>query len=258
MKENYIISKLHNVFEGNFQPGILKKNNAGRYSAAFVYLLYGEIEYVFEDFSHTVKENELQLFTKGSIYEIRIKKPSAYICIDFDFSEDLQPTKNCVFSNLPQTTKNVFTKALSLWLQQSSWTQAEIIGLLYQLYSVCLKSANKSYTKSGKTYSKIIEHFHKNYTNIDFSVEQAAKDIEISEVHIRRILKAKLNLSPIKYLNYLRMEKAKNMLQASNYSIDEISYSSGFSDPYYFSRVFKKEIGMSPVEFRRKYYMNNV
>ena len=70
-------------------------------------------------------------------------------------------------------------------------------------------------------------------------------------MHLRRIFKSAVNTTPVKYINYLRLEKAKNMLINSNYSVNEIAFSVGFEDAYYFSRLFKKEIGISPSEYKK-------
>lgn len=90
-----------------------------------------------------------------------------------------------------------------------------------------------------------------NYTDPELSVQAIAVHAGISEVHLRRIFKSALNTTPTRYINYLRLEKAKNMLISSNYTIAEISLSVGFLDQYYFSRLFKKEIGISPSEYKR-------
>ena len=60
-----------------------------------------------------------------------------------------------------------------------------------------------------------------------------AAHMRISETHLRRIFKQELNTSPIKYINNLKLEKAKNMLCLSNYSVNEIAYIVGFNDEFY-------------------------
>ena len=62
-------------------------------------------------------------------------------------------------------------------------------------------------------------------------------------------------MTPIKYLNELRIRNACQMLKNSNKNITEIAYDVGYSDSNYFSRVFKKVKGVSPSEYKEQ---NNV
>jgi len=87
-------------------------------------------------------------------------------------------------------------------------------------------------------------------TDSDFGVSAIASFADMSEVHLRRVFKSALNTSPNRYINLLRLEKAKNMLIAANYTIEEIASATGFGDQYYFSRIFKKELGVSPSKYR--------
>ena len=56
---------------------------------------------------------------------------------------------------------------------------------------------------------------------------------------------------PNEYIIELRLQFAKNMLSGTNMSIKQISEHIGYNDPYFFSRLFKKHIGISPQEYRK-------
>ncbi|MFQ8730023.1 MAG: helix-turn-helix domain-containing protein [Enterocloster bolteae] len=55
------------------------------------------------------------------------------------------------------------------------------------------------------------------------------------------------------YLNSYRIEHAKTKLKDSNLSVNEISYSVGFQDARYFSKLFKKYVGITPKDYRKIY-----
>ena len=59
-------------------------------------------------------------------------------------------------------------------------------------------------------------------------------------------------MSPVQYILSLRMLNAQSLLERTNYSIKEISEIVGYENPLYFSRVFKKEIGKSPAQYRKE------
>ena len=108
----------------------------------------------------------------------------------------------------------------------------------------------KEYSKSGELYSVAVKYVLDNYSSPELTVGEIAESVGITEVHLRRVFAARAAISPMRYVNYLRIEKAKNMLLESNYTVSDIARLSGFSEPYYFSREFKRRMGLSPSEFR--------
>lgn len=57
-------------------------------------------------------------------------------------------------------------------------------------------------------------------------------------------------LSPNKFIRHIRLNKTKMLLQNPETNINVVAYDTGFSDPAYFSRVFKKEFGMTPLKWK--------
>lgn len=90
-----------------------------------------------------------------------------------------------------------------------------------------------------------------NLDNSDFSVEQLAASLHISRVQLYRKVKAIMGISISDYINSMRLEKAKSMLEKTSLSIAEIAYSTGFSSPNYFSTAFKNSFATSPGAFRK-------
>lgn len=74
---------------------------------------------------------------------------------------------------------------------------------------------------------------------------------EISETGFYQHFKAWAGISPADYRTKMRISAAKSLLRNSSYQISEIAVQIGFEDPYYFSRIFKKSVGMSPRAYRK-------
>jgi AraC-like DNA-binding protein len=70
-----------------------------------------------------------------------------------------------------------------------------------------------------------------------------------------RYFKHSFNTTPKKYINSLRIEKARFLLQNKNQTVKDAAYRAGFTDPLYFSKVFKEKFGVSPSEYHN-YYVN--
>ena len=83
------------------------------------------------------------------------------------------------------------------------------------------------------------------------ALEDIAVQSNISVRHLNRIFKSHYNISPMAYLQRLRLEKACALLKQSNLSITEISFQCGYNDSNYLARQFKKTFGMSPKAFRQ-------
>ena len=112
---------------------------------------------------------------------------------------------------------------------------------------------NKSSRQSGveSSYQQIINYINNNYYKSTLSLEDVANELSYSVSYISAILK-KNNTSFTKYLTDVRMEKAKALLKNPENKLLTIANEVGYDDPYYFSHCFKKNTGMSPVEYRKK------
>lgn len=82
-----------------------------------------------------------------------------------------------------------------------------------------------------------------------FGVEKLCTEIGISERQLQRKLKAVTNKSPIQLISSVRLHRAKQLLLESDCNVAEVAYQTGFSNPSYFSKSFKKEFGQSPTTF---------
>ncbi len=91
-----------------------------------------------------------------------------------------------------------------------------------------------------------------------FSLEDSIRKMPLNYDYVRKLFKKELGLTPHEYLIQSRMELARDLIssgisnQYSSYTVSQIAEASGFSEPLYFSRVFKKYFGVSPSEYHEK------
>lgn len=89
----------------------------------------------------------------------------------------------------------------------------------------------------------------------DFSSHYKLSDLAsasgVGTAHFTRLFKRYFGKTPIEYTNQIRIEQAKSMLRENDMKIKAIAETVGYSDALYFSRVFKKESGYSPSEYRK-------
>ena len=84
-----------------------------------------------------------------------------------------------------------------------------------------------------------------------FTSEKCSQILLLSVSQTIRKFRAAYGVPPCEYVNRRRIEIAKQLLEDSTYSVQEIAEHIGFQDPYYFSKYFKKRCGKSPNEYRR-------
>lgn len=94
-------------------------------------------------------------------------------------------------------------------------------------------------------------YFNENY-NTKISIDDYAESLHISTNGFIHNFKQYAGMSPAQYILSLRMVNAQSLLERTTYNIKEISEIVGYENPLYFSRVFKKEIGKSPAQYRKE------
>lgn len=104
---------------------------------------------------------------------------------------------------------------------------------------------NSNYSENTK---KAIDYIHKNYHK-DMSLEDTARHIHVSSSYLSRIFKEECQVSYIKYLNQLRVEKAKLLIENGEMRIKDIVQQVGFQSYNYFFKVFKEIVNMTPLEY---------
>ena len=95
--------------------------------------------------------------------------------------------------------------------------------------------------------------FMKNNLHMSLTLDELAQRQHLSTSHYCRLFIAKTGRSPHQYFNQLKIWKSCQYLYFSDRNIKEISSELGFEDPYYFSRLFKKVMGMSPANYKNQH-----
>lgn len=112
-----------------------------------------------------------------------------------------------------------------------------------------LVSINDTRQSDYQTFMKCKNVFDRDFTSL-VSIEQIAQSCDISQQHLSRIFKKYLNITPLNYLVKLKMNRAAVFLLETDFSIAQIAQVLSFNDQFYFSKVFKKIYGISPIEYR--------
>lgn len=143
------------------------------------------------------------------------------------------------------------------------------ISVAQELAEACLFSGSK--LKKQALLLRLLEllaaHFEKNAEDFypirhgvtllmkewdkNEKISRYAGECGISERNFYSAFKKWSGKTPVDYRNEIRTTAAESLLVSTNFSVSEIAFKTGFEDPYYFSRVFKKQYGVSPLTYRK-------
>ncbi|MGL5683308.1 MAG: AraC family transcriptional regulator [Marinifilaceae bacterium] len=101
----------------------------------------------------------------------------------------------------------------------------------------------------NKTICKAVEYIKLNYHN-DITAQHLVNHTGIGDRYLRKLFTDHLNTTPVEYINQCRINKSVELLRITDMSIKEICFLCGFKSPQYFSRTFKKVLGITPKEIK--------
>jgi len=88
--------------------------------------------------------------------------------------------------------------------------------------------------------------------NQPLSLRDLVEFSRLSPSTVGRLFREQLQTTPVAWLHRLKMERAQMLFRSRRLSVNEVGEQVGFSDPYYFSKCFKKATGLSPRDYRKK------
>ncbi len=139
--------------------------------------------------------------------------------------------KACIFNLLENREK------LRRLFARSPLTEADVLGLSH---------ADEEFL------AHLGEVIEANYSNSEFSMEDMAKEFNMSRASFYRKINGVLDMSPNDYLRFARLKKAAQLFRNGSLRVNEVCYLVGFSSPSYFSKCFQKQFGITPKDFLEK------
>lgn len=225
-----------------------------RTSWAILYKWEGETVYKTKN-GETVISNAKHpvILPKGSSYEWQCTKAGRYSVIEFD----AEPECEEIFSfNLTNEDKLLaaFKKLERTRLLRAPCWQLEVLSDTYRMMLMLLRLDTSGYVPSDKLkkIQPAIDYMLQNFDTFVSNDELAAMT-SVSTVYFRKIFTEAYGMSPIRYVQHVRIAKAKEMLRSDFGSISDIAQSLGYQSIYHFSKAFKTVTGMSPSAYMKEH-----
>lgn len=218
-----------------------------------IFKLDGSSKIVFDRYTFIDSPSSVRFLPKSEVY----KKYTAETlengsCIDifFDTAEPINCEPFLLNCKNNEKLAVLFKKAELVWRKKQAGYKYTAMGYLYEILG--LLEYGETYTPNSKI-NKIkpgIDYITEHYTE-NINVEEIAKMCNISHTYFKKIFSGIYGTAPKSYVIDLRIRYACDLLKSQMHSVGEAAELSGFQNVYYFSRCFKKIMGISPSEYKK-------
>lgn len=137
---------------------------------------------------------------------------------------------------------NYFREAMAL-------DHDELNQWAYQKFEYIIKTVRLNRTTKKSSSVTMAIRYMENHYSESVSLDDISRYIGVSPQHFSKIFKDETGINYVDWLSNLRISMAKNLLNEGEKTIKEICFLVGYNDPNYFSRIFKKVVGVSPMKY---------
>lgn len=127
----------------------------------------------------------------------------------------------------------------------------EYKSIIIDFVSRVIEYINNNKKKDDYIISTIIGYIQEHYYD-DINVELLADKLNLTSNYVSAYFKDKVGINLSEYINKIRISKSIDLLETTSYKVKDISQKVGFSNVNTFIRVFKKHIGSTPFEYKKK------
>lgn len=106
-------------------------------------------------------------------------------------------------------------------------------------------------SRYGEILRQARDYIESNVHRPDMTLQDVAGHVALSNNHFSTVFSQEMGLTFTEYVTRVRLERAKHLLSSTSCRSVEIAAAIGYSDPHYFSYLFKKQVGLSPRDFRK-------
>lgn len=226
------------------------------------YILSGKGVYYTPSKTYSAGKGDLFLIKPEEIvhYQADIDNPWTYYWVGFNGSETFKTLKLCGFSDTALVRSYDLDDKLEETFHQLAYPsystlsrEYELLGNLYQMFSLLIHTqAHQPISKSEQYLTRAVEFIEQEHSFYDLRVSDIAAYVGIDRTYLYRIFYESFQMSVQDFILEQRLKKAKSLLRYSDSSVGLIAFSCGFENQSYFSTIFKKRFGQTPLQYRKE------
>lgn len=254
-KENAISIELLGIFKIGRKKYVNIKSHARSYDTLSV-RLSGSCQFKTQKDNFSVSRGKLLYLPKNVEYQ-QMSEDETLIAIHFiNYSSDTLGKAEVIEVDDVEYVEGLIKQMYDVWKGMNVGYQYKCTSLFYELmfYLRCREheGAIGAITDESKI-KKALDIIHSSYRKEEIEISTLAESCALSEAYFRKLFKKIHGVSPIQYIIDLKLDFASHLLQSGLYTVGETAQRSGFSDPKYFSRIFKAHFGLSPKEYQVRF-----
>ena len=218
-------------------------------------ILSGSAEYDLGDGQFTVQAGDVLFVPERISYTVRVtsEEPWETIVAGFCTAETLAkfPLGRVEKAVHGSRFEELFRQLYGIWSKCDFGYRIQAKVVISQILHELLQESYNRHLGKNVAFSSLrlaADHMERNYQK-HITVEDLAAISGYSPSHFARQFTQIYGVSPIQYLNGIRILRAKNLLSTDQYTIAEIAQKCGFSNVYYFTRCFKQITGTTPAKW---------
>lgn len=232
-------------------PDVMKKKTKLD-KQLMILVTQGEGKFKFDETEISFRTGTLVFGFESECFSVEFLEPCEYMYIHFDGTR-----ANELFYrfNINKSHRKFdgFEGLIPLWLESISSASEQTIGLSTEsilLYTFSRLSLNSNQQRG--LISKVITISEEQLTNSELSITKIAEELGYNSKYLSHHFKEKMGISYSEYLKTLRIKYAVSLFEHGIDSVKNVALLSGFTDPLYFSTVFKKSLGISPKDYKKR------
>lgn len=178
-------------------------------------------------------------------------KKSKLLGKEFSVVRNLIPSVNNLVANREMLFEEIFNNLSKGFHDENLEYVNFCLGHLLATFIYANKTSEDMDEESNPLVRRAIDFMHKNIDK-KLTLQQISNEVGYSPTYFTTLFKKETSYSPLSYFSHLKILKATEYLDYTRQKVKEISFSLGYSDPYYFTKDFKKKMGMSPRQYRNR------
>ncbi|MEG0423700.1 MAG: helix-turn-helix domain-containing protein [Erysipelotrichaceae bacterium] len=236
-------------------------NYHSHYYTEMFYITQGSANFLVEEELIELKENELVILDPNTSH-LLIKNndaPFKYIALGVediifnneDDTDNYHILSDCNPQDILFYLKKIVHESENTNIYYEEKCQSYLELLFINILNAFHQTLELTILHRNNKECDFIKHYIDNHFQENITLEDLSKQTFVNKFYLSHTFKKNIGISPINYMIECRIEKAKDLLITTEYSVDQISTFIGFSSQSYFSQIFKKKTTKSPNQYRK-------